>query len=105
MPEKLRAGQLIVKALKDLPRAFAEARLRAGLTQAKLAERIGIKAQQIQRYEATRYQNASLKRLIEVACALEEASETSEAMSELEAGKGEKFESVDALMKDLNESR
>lgn len=59
-----------VGSLADLPRLLIRARIAAGLTQAQLAERLGIKEQQIQRYEATDYESASLTRLIEVAEAL-----------------------------------
>jgi len=59
------------KSLEDLPRLLIRARIAAGLTQAELAEALGLKEQQIQRYEATDYESASLSRLIEVADALE----------------------------------
>jgi ribosome-binding protein aMBF1 (putative translation factor) len=56
-----------VYALEDLPDALIQARIASGLTQEGLAEKLGLKKQQIQRYEATRYQAASLQRLSEVA--------------------------------------
>ncbi|HEV8653805.1 MAG TPA: helix-turn-helix domain-containing protein [Actinomycetes bacterium] len=59
------------KSLEDLPRLLIRARVAAGLTQAELAEGLGLKEQQIQRYEATDYESASLSRLIEVAGALD----------------------------------
>jgi HTH-type transcriptional regulator / antitoxin HigA len=37
------------------------------LTQEDLAARLGLKPEQIQRYEATDYQTASLARLLEIA--------------------------------------
>jgi transcriptional regulator with XRE-family HTH domain len=55
------------ESVEDLPRLLIRARIAAGLTQADLAERLGLKEQQIQRYEATDYESASLSRLIEVA--------------------------------------
>ena len=42
-----------------------------GWTQRQLAEKLGIKQQQVQRYESTKYQSVSLRRLIEIAKILE----------------------------------
>lgn len=60
-----------VSSLEELPDALIQARIAAGLTQEQLAERLDLKKQQIQRYEATRYASASLERLIQIAKALE----------------------------------
>lgn len=71
--EALRSGQVTVLALRslvDLPDTLIRARIAAGLTQRELAERLGLKEQQIQRYEATRYAGTSLTRLQAVADAL-----------------------------------
>lgn len=57
-------------SLADLPGILIQARIAQGLSQTDLAEQLGMKAQQIQRYEATQYMSASLARLIEVADAL-----------------------------------
>lgn len=54
-------------ALADLPRILIQARIAQGLSQTNLAERLGMKPQQVQRYEATEYMSASLARLIEIA--------------------------------------
>ncbi|MGY3148093.1 HTH-type transcriptional regulator/antitoxin HigA [Bradyrhizobium sp. USDA 3397] len=54
-------------SLSDLPRILIQARIAQGLSQTDLAERLNMKPQQIQRYEATDYMSASLSRLIEVA--------------------------------------
>jgi len=56
--------------LADLPEALIRARIAAGLTQKELAARLGLKEQQIQRYEATRYAGVSLDRVQAVAEAL-----------------------------------
>lgn len=53
-------------ALEALPSVLVQARIAAGLSQTDLAEKLGMKPQQIQRYEATNYMGASLGRLIEV---------------------------------------
>ena len=71
--EALRAGQVHEIAsgtLADLPTALIRARIARGLTQRDLAERLGLKEQQIQRYEATEYASASLTRIRAVAEAL-----------------------------------
>src|SRR5690349_11761687 len=50
--------------------ADLEEEIAGGLSQEQLAERLGLKPQQIQRYEATEYRAASLTRVVEVARAL-----------------------------------
>jgi ribosome-binding protein aMBF1 (putative translation factor) len=59
-----------VSQIEEVPSVLIRARIAAGLTQKELAERLGVKEQQIQRYEATRYASASLTRILEVARAL-----------------------------------
>jgi ribosome-binding protein aMBF1 (putative translation factor) len=71
--EELRSGgpkPIHIDSLDELPRALVEARIVAGLSQKDLAERLDLKEQQIQRYEATDYCSASLTRLKEIAKAL-----------------------------------
>ena len=71
--ETLRSGQVEIlefDSLEQLPAALIRARIASGLTQKGLAKRLGIKEQQIQRYEATHYAGASLRRIQEVADAL-----------------------------------
>ncbi len=71
--DALRAGQIPAPELatyEDLPRALIRARIAAGLTQGDLAERLGLPEQQVQRYEATEYSQASFARLREVMAAL-----------------------------------
>lgn len=53
-----------------LAEGLIKARIAAGLSQKDLADRLGLKPQQIQRYEAERYEGASLKRLMQVIDAL-----------------------------------
>src|SRR4051812_9985113 len=56
--EALRSGRRTVLELSsfdELPRALIQSRIAAGLSQKDLAERLGLKEQQIQRYEATEY--------------------------------------------------
>ena len=68
--ERLRRGGgkgLDVTSIEKLPQNLIRARIAAGLTQKELATRIGIKEQQVQRYEATNYASASLARVLQVA--------------------------------------
>ena len=71
--EALREGRvasLEVDSLAELPEALIRARIAARLTQKELAARLGLKEQQIQRYEATRYSGVSLQRAQAVVDAL-----------------------------------
>lgn len=71
--ESLKAGtveRLEVHSLAELPNLLIMARIASGLSQRELAERLGLKEQQIQRYEAEGYTSASLRRLIEISNAL-----------------------------------
>jgi transcriptional regulator with XRE-family HTH domain len=71
--EALRAGTrstIRVSSFAELPEALVRARIASGLTQRELAERLGIKEQQVQRYETDLYASASLSRLRETINAL-----------------------------------
>lgn len=71
--EKLRDGHITsreITSLHELPSALIEARIAAKLTQSQLAKRIGVAAQQVQRWEANEYSGVNLKRLQSVADAL-----------------------------------
>jgi HTH-type transcriptional regulator/antitoxin HigA len=78
----LKSGQVSFSkayALEELPRILVQARIASGMSQTDLAEKLNMKPQQVQRYEATDYMGASLARLIEVSRALGvKASETFE---------------------------
>lgn len=68
--EDLKAGKIAiteVNNLKELPLALIKARIANGLTQAELADKIGVKMQQIQRYEAEKYDSASVRTLLKIA--------------------------------------
>ena len=54
-------------SLSALPTMLIEARIATGMSQSDLARVLGIKPQQVQRYEATNYMSASLARLVDVA--------------------------------------
>lgn len=71
--EDLRAGRISQRelgSLRDLPTALIEARIAAGLTQKALGERLEVKEQQIQRWEANLYSGVGVDRLQEIADAL-----------------------------------
>jgi ribosome-binding protein aMBF1 (putative translation factor) len=70
-----------VTSLEGLADALIQARIAAGLTQEDLAVRLGLKKQQVQRYEATRYATANLERLNAVADALEVSVKTEVAFA------------------------
>jgi ribosome-binding protein aMBF1 (putative translation factor) len=61
---------LSLKSFDEFPRALIQARIAAGMSQKELAKRLGLKEQQIQRYEATDYASASLARVNEIIRAL-----------------------------------
>jgi ribosome-binding protein aMBF1 (putative translation factor) len=63
-------GVLELDSLRALPDALIRARTAAGLSQQALAARLGVKKQQVQRWEATRYAGVDLDRLQAVADAL-----------------------------------
>lgn len=67
--ESLRSGKrrvLELNSFGDLPRALIQARIASGMSQEDLADKLGVKPQQVQRYEATDYLGASLGRISEV---------------------------------------
>jgi uncharacterized protein (DUF433 family) len=65
-----RVAQRELGSLRDFPTALIEARIVAGLTQKQLGERLEVKEQQIQRWEANLYSGVGVERLQEVADAL-----------------------------------
>jgi len=71
--EDLRDGRVVQRqfnGLREVPTALVEARIAAGLTQRALAERLGLREQQVQRWEATLYAGVGIERLQEVADAV-----------------------------------
>ena len=71
--ESLKQQQTSIKitSIQDLPLALIRARIARGMTQKELAEKMGVKEQQVQRDEANRYNSAGFRRIAEVAEALE----------------------------------
>jgi transcriptional regulator with XRE-family HTH domain/Zn-dependent peptidase ImmA (M78 family) len=71
--DRLKSADLSVISINsfdELADGLIKARIASGLSQKALAERLGLKEQQIQRYEAERYASASYQRLREIADAL-----------------------------------
>ena len=67
--DALRSGErriLELTSFDQLPRALIQARIALGFSQKVLANKLGIKEQQLQRYEATEYASASIERFKEV---------------------------------------
>ena len=59
-----------MNTLASIGTALVESRKAGGLTQAALASRLGVKRQQVQRWESQAYRSASLERVSQVAAAL-----------------------------------
>ena len=70
--ESLKQQQTSIKitSIKELPLALIRARIAMGMTQKELAEKMGVKEQQVQRDEANQYNSAGFRRIAEVADAL-----------------------------------
>ena len=71
--ERLHVGKskdLVLEAVEDLPKTLIRASIATGMTQEGLAHRLGVKTQQVQRYEATEYESASFSRIRKVVQAL-----------------------------------
>jgi HTH-type transcriptional regulator / antitoxin HigA len=69
----LRSGeirQLSATTVSEIGERLIEARIAQGLSQKGFADRLGMKEQQVQRYEQERYKSASLSRLAEICDAL-----------------------------------
>ncbi len=64
---------LDLQNILELPNALIKARIAVGLTQKQLAERLGLKEQQVQQYESTLYKSANLERVLQVAQVLSQA--------------------------------
>lgn len=71
--DRLKSADLSVISIgsfDELADGLIKARIASGLSQKALADRLGIKEQQVQRYEAERYASASYQRLREIAGAI-----------------------------------
>jgi len=71
--ELLKSGRirtLEIESLSELPEVLIRARIARGWTQKKLAQKLGLKEQQVQRYEADDYATASVERVKSIAAVL-----------------------------------
>ncbi len=85
--EDLKEGKILVtevKDLKELPVVLIKARIANGLTQAELAARLGMKEQQVQKYEAEQYDSVSLRTLLRIAAVLKISIEGDVQIRELQ---------------------
>jgi transcriptional regulator with XRE-family HTH domain len=64
------APVIAIDSFDQLADGLIKARIAAGISQKELADRLGLKEQQIQRYEAERYASASYQRLRDIAAAI-----------------------------------
>jgi transcriptional regulator with XRE-family HTH domain len=72
--EKLKGGKvpwLDLKSFSDISDMLIKARIAKGWNQGELADKLGLKAQQIQRYESTDYETASFARMMQIFDTLE----------------------------------
>lgn len=83
-----------VKSLSDLPTELIRARVAAGLTQTELARRLGLKTQQIQKYEKHGYAMTSFSRLLEIAGALEQAMKEKTILSRAPINSGKNHQMI-----------
>jgi len=71
--EYVRDSQVVsfdLQSIQDLPEILIKARIASGMSQKELAARLGLKEQQIQRYEATDYAGASISRIRDISALL-----------------------------------
>ena len=63
---KNNSKNIVIHDLSDLPNLVIKARIAKNLTQEKLADLLGMKYQQIQRYESQNYSSISLDKLLKI---------------------------------------
>jgi HTH-type transcriptional regulator/antitoxin HigA len=68
---KTQQTSIKISSIQELPLALIKARIAMGMTQKELAQKIGVKEQQVQRDEANQYKSAGFHRITEVAKALD----------------------------------
>lgn len=59
--------RILVSSIENLPESLIKARIVRGLSQNDLAKKVGLKEQQIQRYESANYDSANFERLLSIA--------------------------------------
>ena len=68
--KKTAPENVMINSLEELPEALVRVRIARHLTQDQLAEKLGVKPQQVQKWEASTYQRASYASILKVANAL-----------------------------------
>jgi len=58
---------IIISSIEQLPETLIKARIAKGLSQNELAQKTGLKEQQIQRYESNNYESANFERILSIA--------------------------------------
>lgn len=66
-----KSTSLSLDSCSDIAKLLIQARIARGMTQKDLARKLGLKSQQIQKYEATDYNSVSLRRMQEIFKALD----------------------------------
>jgi HTH-type transcriptional regulator/antitoxin HigA len=69
--EKIQNAKALTYSLENLHSVLIQARVARGWTQKKLAKKLNVDAQQIQRYEKSNYSSVSLERAIDIFKALD----------------------------------
>ena len=69
--EKIQSAKALNYSLENLHSVLIRARVARGWTQKKLAKKLNVDAQQIQRYEKSNYSSVSLERAIDIFKALD----------------------------------
>ena len=64
---KQQKASITISSIQELPIALIKARIAMGMTQKELAEKMGVKEQQVQRDEANQYSSAGFNRISKVA--------------------------------------
>jgi HTH-type transcriptional regulator/antitoxin HigA len=64
---RTRQAPIKIKSIQELPLALIKARIAMGMTQKELAEKLGVKEQQVQRDEANQYSSAGFNRITKIA--------------------------------------
>jgi len=54
------------RSIDDLPNLLIEFKIRSGMTQKEFSEKVGMKEQQLQRYEAENFKSISFKNLLKI---------------------------------------
>jgi HTH-type transcriptional regulator/antitoxin HigA len=64
--KKKRTGSLKARRISDLPSVIIEYKIHSGMTQKEFSRKIGMKEQQLQRYEAEDFRSISFKNLLKI---------------------------------------